>query len=165
MTDWSYRRGKRPLAERFWEKVAKAGPDECWLWTGARNAKGYGKLGNLTASRISWELAHERIPDGLFVCHHCDVPACVNPTHLFLGTHRDNMNDRTQKGRTPRNIGERSKSKLTTEQALEIRRRYQAGEKPRHIRRDFGVCGSVVSAIGRGKSWTYLPPLQKAKKD
>jgi hypothetical protein len=81
-----------PLAERFWSKVDMCGPNECWPWTGAGwSAKG-GRSGhiriyvegaprNTAASRVAWELAHGPIPSGLFVCHHCDNPPCVNPAH------------------------------------------------------------------------------------
>lgn len=97
---------ERPLADRFWEKVQKT--KTCWLWTGA-NLGGkwpYGMLGKpgdptvlYKAHRLSWELHVGPIPDGLFVLHKCDVPLCVNPDHLFLGTAADNMADMVQKGR------------------------------------------------------------------
>lgn len=94
-----------PLAERFnkkWQPVTETG---CWLWTGAIT-KGYGMIGSglgdrrtLLAHRVSWELCNGPVPAGLHVLHKCDTPACVNPDHLFLGTHTDNMCDMTKKGR------------------------------------------------------------------
>lgn len=86
----------------FWAKVQKT--DGCWLWIGARaNAFGHGYFsfrgGGALAHRHSYEIAHGRIPRGLFICHRCDVPACVRPDHLFAGTQGDNIRDAVAKGR------------------------------------------------------------------
>ena len=86
---------------RFWSKVDKGG--ECWLWMATKNGDGYGRFrhnGNLVgAHRLSYEMCIGPIPDGKQVLHSCDVPNCVNPEHLFLGTHRDNMIDMHKKKR------------------------------------------------------------------
>lgn len=93
-----------PIENRFWPRVERRGPDECWLWTGKRNAKGYGVIGRngrrTIATQISWELAQgSPVPAELLVCHSCDNPPCVNPAHLWLGTNSDNMRDMVAKGR------------------------------------------------------------------
>ena len=98
----------RPVGETFWESVVRRGSDDCWEWSGPRNRQGYGTSRSLVAGirakahRVAWMLSRGSIPDGIFVCHHCDNPPCCNPAHLFLGTHAENMRDMVQKDRGPR---------------------------------------------------------------
>ncbi len=93
----------RPLAERFWEKVDKRGPDECWPWLGA-HSNGYGQIysngRSRKATQISWELANAKpFPEGLCACHACDNPPCVNPAHIWAGSMSQNTRDAVAKGR------------------------------------------------------------------
>ena len=97
-------RGMHPTEERFWKYVDKG--DDCWLWTGTLYRNGYGNLWDPAAGRkvlvhrYSYELHNGPIPDGLMVCHSCDVRHCVNPEHLWVGTASDNLGDMAVKGRS-----------------------------------------------------------------
>jgi HNH endonuclease len=94
----------QPLASRFWKFVVPEPNTGCWLWTGAQYRHGYGAFSirrcvPRQAHRIAWQLERGDIPEGIDVLHRCDVPACVNPKHLWLGTVVDNMQDASKKGR------------------------------------------------------------------
>lgn len=93
------------------------------------------------------------------VCHHCDTPACWNPDHLFVGTHKDNMRDAYSKNRVPARIGEdHGCHKLTEDQVIEIRNRYVPRTDSRHVlAKEFGVSHSLIYLIASRQIWKHLP--------
>lgn len=142
--------------ERFDAHVPDRPVGDCWLWAGTREARGYGVTSfmkrNVLAHRLSWELSHGAIPAGLHVLHRCDNPPCVNPGHLFLGTHLDNIADMVGKGRHVR--GERQWQSVLTEDAVRSIR--AAGESGRELARRFGVTASCISEVRNGKAWAHV---------
>lgn len=130
----------------------------CHLWTGGR-CKAYGSLriGRtvIKAHRLAYALAYGPIPRGAHVLHSCDVGICVNPQHLRLGTHKDNMRDKKERGRVVSKYGEQSHlAKLTFAQVQEIRAMVSAGALQRVVAEKFGTTQTNVSLIVRRKSWT-----------
>lgn len=153
------------LQDRFWQKVDAAGENECWEWMNNKNEWGYGQIGSgggngkmLSAHRVSWEIHNGEIPDGLHVLHKCDNPACVNPAHLFLGTHQDSMDDMATKGRRASVKGERNAcAKLTKAQVIEIRRRYAAGGVThKQLAKEHGVARQTVGDLIAFKYWAHV---------
>lgn len=151
------------VVKRFWEKVENVGGDGCWIWTAFRNLGGYGKFASKTntfAHRLSWIIANGPIPTGMIVCHRCDNPACVNPAHLFLGSHADNVADKMRKGRGRWKVhhGEQHGMHVLSESdVLEIRRLFDGeyGTQAKLARR-FGVSKMQISRIVRRERWTQL---------
>lgn len=146
---------KRTLHEKFWTKVTAGDPADCWEWTGARQQTGHGLVGvsgtrtTTTAHRVSWELHHGPIPDGLVVRHRCDNPPCVNPHHLELGTRADNVRDareRSEAWRSTRGASRRNNS-IDVET---ICARYAAGESQQAIADSMGLGQTTISRVVRG---------------
>lgn len=132
----------------------------CWLWTGTcRGHMGYGAVKSggkhVAAHRLSYSTFVDRIDDGHEVCHQCDVPSCVNPEHLFLGTALDNKRDCVRKDR--HNRGERhGKAKLTPPDVIAIRSLIEAGAPRKSIADRYGVAVETVSSIGALRTWRHL---------
>lgn len=152
------RRNGLTLADRLERRAMPEPNSGCLLWLGAVNALGYGTLGVGTvttlAHRAAW-LAHRGpIPTGLFVCHKCDVPSCVNPDHLFVGTNQDNMADMAAKGRNRQPKGEKhGRAKLSADDALTI---FRSQDATRFLVRRFGVSPALIRMIRRGEIWTSV---------
>lgn len=160
-----------PLENRFWPHVDKRGPDDCWEWVNGsfyrHPTNGTDTYGCISfngkrqgAHRASWYLHHGEIPEGMQVLHTCDNTKCVNPKHLFLGTHQDNMNDKAAKGRSgPRPIrGERhGRHKLTEGDVREIIRERRARVPRKVVADKYGVCEGTIAHIDSGKIWRWIP--------
>ena len=136
---------------RFMAYVEKT--DNCWLWKGAIKRGGYGKFsvkGNTSAiaSRVSYELFKGPIADGMYICHLCDIPSCVNPEHLWAGTHMENTLDMIEK--------ERQHSKLFPTDIIEIRKLWQQGSSNASLCKRFGItCGTISSIVNR-RIWKHI---------
>lgn len=161
-------RTKRPLSERFWEKVDIKGPDDCWLWKASFARYGYGqfmlKRNKLKKShRLAWELSIGPVPDGFSLLHKCDTPACCNPRHLFLGTQIDNMRDCKQKGRIgflsqPGEIN--GNHKYTAAQIEKVYLLLEKKVKGSEISQLTGVSQGVVSLIKHHKTWRHITEVK-----
>ncbi len=154
----------RPVAERFWEKVDKSG--DCWLWTASRQEAGYGRFvvtkgsSPVGAHRLSYELEVGPIPDGLQVLHRCDNPACVRPSHLFVGTQADNIEDMHAKGRwryKPRDqSGERNPNAILSDaQVAAMLNEIAIGGRPVSVARKYGIEYRTLWAIRRRKTVSH----------
>lgn len=164
------------LSERFWSKVKITSPTGCWLWCGSHphTTGRYGMIAvkgkYIMAHRVAWELTNGTIPTGMLVCHKCDVPPCVNPSHLFLGTPKDNVRDCIQKGRF--NSTNRAKgvdcflAKLNDESVKKIREDYHSGcATADEIAKRFGVSQSTISSLVRGRTWKHAGgPISKPRR-
>ncbi len=143
-----------PLEKRFWAKVDKSNPNSCWFWNAHCNKGGYGTIDSKIASRVCWELVNSPIPEGFDVCHHCDNPACVNPSHLFLGTASDNLKDSVRKGRLNHSGERNSNAKLTYALVQEIR---ETNLPQRTLAKIFGVSKGTIYYIQKKLTWQAMP--------
>lgn len=162
---------------RFWSKVAKAGPDDCWEWRGTMLSTGYGvltkggdgrKTKTIPAHRAAWLIHTKYLPKTHeYICHKCDNRSCVNPSHLFLGSCTDNLRDMVAKGRhftqtRPERICRGSKhanAKLNEAAVIKMRQMRQLPIRPgvRTLAKMFGVSRITARRAIDGISWKHVP--------
>lgn len=147
---------KRPETDRFWEKVDKSG--ECWEWTGAKDADGYGTFKSDgksdRAHRVSWRLATGENPKGCMILHKCDNPSCVRPDHLYSGTHQQNEQDKSSRGRTRNRFTPERKQGLTAEKVVQIRIDPRSGYV---LAKEYGVSPATIYHARTGHTWSNIP--------
>lgn len=159
-------RRERAVARRasyFWTKVARSDEKSCWPWLGYHDPQKYGRYGRLLAHRISYLITHGDIPEGGVICHSCDNPICVNPSHLWLGSQSDNIADMDAKERrivSPLRGEKNNMAKLTAQEALHI---FNSGESGPALATRFGITKTAVYLIKRGRNWAHVTGAQHAK--
>lgn len=149
--------------ERFWSKVDRRGPDECWLWLRYRKPSGYGQFVLrkgvfVTASRVSLALKLGVLREGACACHICDNPPCCNPAHLFAGTSSDNIQDAFAKGRCHRSRGEERANAILTESDVREIRSVDISQfgATAALARQYGVSDHTIRKVVSGRGWRHV---------
>ena len=166
-----------PITERIKRNITINPITKCWEWNGSKR-RGYGRMTvgsrtdgtrrSVSAHRVSYELYHGEIPDGMEVCHTCDNPCCVNPEHLFIGTRQDNVDDRERKGRNITFTGEEQPCAKLTKKAVKDARweRAYKGTSFQKLADKYGVSKRTIQNAINGKTWkcvSYFPQPPKGE--
>ena len=150
---------KSSAVDIFWSNIQKSIDTECWIYTKCISTTGYGRIQInrkfVFAHRFSYQLHFGDIPDGMFICHHCDNPPCCNPSHLFLGTSSDNSNDMAAKFRNDKGE-EHWNNKLNQTQVLEIKSLLKNGESVSNIANTYNVHVNTIYDIRNNRIWKWL---------
>jgi hypothetical protein len=152
--------------DRFWGRVEVAEDDQCWEWTGQKTVRGYGQFwfkdGNVRAHRFSYLLKYGFIYSDLICMHVCDNPGCVNPSHLKLGTIRDNTQDMIQKNRDKIRGSKNNCAKLTELEVIEIRNLYlDKSNTVKSIAEKYNFSFGGIKKIVLGEIWRYVDGFEE----
>ncbi len=148
--------GPKTLEEKFWEKVEKT--DDCWNWTGAKFLSNYGMLVHgkqLRVHRVSWQIHNRQLQEGEIVRHLCHNRLCVNPDHLAIGSHQDNMDDMVSANRQATGI-RHGRAKLTEPKVRAIKALVKAGWKQNYLAKSYGVHHVTINDIATGRRWKHV---------
>jgi hypothetical protein len=148
------------IVHDFIRRVDKSG--DCWIWMGVRDSSGYGKFSYhgkyLRAHRFSWELVNGPIPYGKLIRHACDNPVCVNPSHLLLGTFKENSDDKEVRDRGNHPTGkDHGRAKLNEDAVKEARDLFREGVRISHLASKFRVDNATMLDAVVGKTWKHVP--------
>ena len=145
------------INKRFWDKVEKT--DTCWNWTASSADGRYGQFkynGTMVlAHRLSWKLHNGPIPEGKHVLHKCNNPRCVNPKHLYIGTHTDNMRDKFKDGTSFRGKNH-PLARLTEETVKTIKWLISRGAMQKDLAVIYGVAPNTISEVNSGRTWSHV---------
>lgn len=146
----------KPKLEYFLRKVSiPENKDLCWPWTGLKDKDGYGKFSGTRSHRYSWIIFRGTIPENMFVCHQCDNPVCINPSHLWLGTPAENSADRNRKGRQAKQLRIHAKPSYPVDVVLAIRQQLLLGRTQKDVAEEFGISPAYASLIKRKLTWHF----------
>jgi hypothetical protein len=166
--DINYQRQPPKIKESLLERLMKyteisVDPNDCWIWTGTKDSGGYGRIKVSTgksdsAHRVSYQIHNNKlIPIDMHCCHSCDRPDCINPSHLWIGTRSDNMQDKIKKGRCYDYKGRNNpRVKLTEKNVIDIKKRLSLGDNHTNIAKNFNVSKSHITNINIGNSWKHV---------
>lgn len=146
--------------DEYWALVQRGTGDQCWIWQGPRDKDGYGILvrggRQYRAHRVALSMAGRPIERGMNACHTCDRRTCVNPDHLYAGTHQENVADRVERDRTARGTSN-GRAKLDEAAVVAIRRRHARGDAKRRLAKEYGVSPRTIDFIVRRLRWQHVP--------